>query len=241
MTERPAFLSLRDVSVHYGAVAALDSISIDVRQGETVTILGANGAGKTTMMRAIMGMAPLTGGQIELQGLRLDGMKTHHVARAGVGLVPEGRKVYGRLSVEENLLMGSRLATSDVPEAERLERVLARFPALRTRMKESGALLSGGEQQMVSLGRALMTEPKVLMMDEPSLGLAPLLIAEVFRVIAALRDAGVTILLVEQNAAAALEVADRAYVLQTGRVVAQGSAAELQSGSAIADAYLGMG
>jgi branched-chain amino acid transport system ATP-binding protein len=241
MTERPAFLSLRDVSVHYGAVAALDSISIEVRQGETVTILGANGAGKTTMMRAIMGMAPLTGGQIELQGLRLDGMKPHHVARAGVGLVPEGRKVYGRLSVAENLLMGSRLATSHVPEAERLERVLARFPALRTRMKDSGALLSGGEQQMVSLGRALMTEPKVLMMDEPSLGLAPLLIAEVFRVIAALRDAGVTILLVEQNAAAALEVADRAYVLQTGRVVAQGSAAELQSSSAIADAYLGIG
>jgi branched-chain amino acid transport system ATP-binding protein len=221
-------------------VTALDSVSIDVHRGETVTILGANGAGKTTIMRAIMGLASLAAGEVHLEGKRLDGMEPHKVARAGIGMVPEGRKVYGRLSVAENLLMGSRLSQSPLPESERLDKVLARFPELRTRMQESGALLSGGQQQMVAVGRALMTDPKVLLMDEPSLGLAPLLVDEVFDVIAQLREAGVTILLVEQNAAAALDVADRAYVLQTGRVVASGTAAELRESSAVADAYLGL-
>lgn len=241
MSAQEAFLRLKDVTVHYGAVAALDGVSIEVRRGETVTILGANGAGKTTAMRAVLGMAPLTGGTVHLDGQRLDGMEPHRVARAGVGIVPEGRKVYGRLSVLENLLMGSRLSRSPVPEAERLEGVLACFPALRSRLNESGSLLSGGEQQMVALGRALMTDPKVLLLDEPSLGLAPLMIDQVFRIIGELRSQGVTILLVEQNAAAALEVADRAYVLQTGRVVASGTAGEIQGTAALVDAYLGLG
>jgi branched-chain amino acid transport system ATP-binding protein len=235
-------LRLSNVSVRYGAVQALDSVSIDLCRGETVTILGANGAGKTTVMRAIMGLAPLSDGQIELEGRRLDGLAPHMVARAGIGLVPEGRRVYGRLTVRENLLMGSRLARSaKTTEAERFDSVLNRFPALQSRLDASGSLLSGGQQQMVALGRALMIEPKVLLMDEPSLGLAPLLIDEVFKVIGELRESGVTILLVEQNAAMALEVADRAYVLQTGRVVASGSAAELAATSAVADAYLGFG
>ncbi|MGE4238838.1 ABC transporter ATP-binding protein [Ramlibacter sp.] len=238
--EATPYLRLSNVSVRYGAVAALDGVSIDVRRGETVTILGANGAGKTTIMRAILGMAPLVGGEVHLEGRELSGMEPHEVARAGIGIVPEGRKVYGRLSVRENLLMAARLSTSKESGETRLERVLQRFPALRTRMSESGALLSGGEQQMVALGRALMTDPKVLLMDEPSLGLAPLLIDEVFRAIGELRSQGVTILLVEQNAAMALEVADRAYVLQTGRVVASGTAEDLKSSSAVADAYLGL-
>jgi branched-chain amino acid transport system ATP-binding protein len=235
-----SFLRLANVSVRYGAVAALDDVSISVERAETVTILGANGAGKTTIMRAILGLAPLAHGEVHLEGRGLHGMEPHRVARAGIAIVPEGRKVYGRLSVLENLMMASRLSASPEPEADRLERVLQRFPALRPRLAESGALLSGGEQQMVALGRALMADPKVLLMDEPSLGLAPLLIDEVFRVIADLRAAGVTILLVEQNAAMALDVADRAYVLQTGRVVASGTAGELKASSAVADAYLGL-
>ncbi|MFT3819315.1 MAG: ABC transporter ATP-binding protein [Rubrivivax sp.] len=239
MNAAASFLKLDKVTVRYGAVTALDEVSIEVRKGETVTILGANGAGKTTVMRAIMGLVPLAGGAIHLEGRRLDGLQTHQVAKAGVGIVPEGRKVYGRLTVAENLLMGSRLSPSSVPEDQRLEQVLRRFPALRTRLAEPGSLLSGGQQQMVALGRALMTDPKVLLLDEPSLGLAPLLIEEVFRVIGELRELGVTILLVEQNASAALEVADRAYVLQTGRVVASGTADELAQSSAVADAYLG--
>lgn len=235
-------LRLSTVSVRYGAVQALDSVSIDVCRGEAVTILGANGAGKTTVMRAIMGLAPLSAGQIELEGRRLDGLAPHVVARAGIGIVPEGRRVYGRLTVRENLLMGSRLVRSaKTTEAERFASVLRRFPALQSRLDSSGSLLSGGQQQMVALGRALMIEPKVLLMDEPSLGLAPLLIDEVFDVINELRRSGVTILLVEQNAAMALAVADRAYVLQTGRVVASGPAAEMAHTTAVADAYLGLG
>ncbi|CAG2144965.1 ABC transporter ATP-binding protein [Cupriavidus numazuensis] len=233
------YLRLSGVTVRYGAVTALDGASIDVRRGETVTILGANGAGKTTIMRAVTGLVGLAAGEVHLDGSRLDGMAPHLVARAGVGVVPEGRKVYGRLSVRENLLMGSRLGGTQASEADRLEHVLQRFPALRARLNDSGALLSGGEQQMVALGRALMTGPKVLLMDEPSLGLAPLMIDAVFRVIADLRELGVTILLVEQNAAMALEIADRAYVLQTGKVVASGTASELRHAPAIADAYLG--
>ncbi|WP_454688919.1 ABC transporter ATP-binding protein [Achromobacter aloeverae] len=239
MTTSDTLLRLSNVSVRYGAVTALDDVSIDVARGETVTILGANGAGKTTIMRAITGHAPLAHGEIHLDGQRLDGMEAHRIARAGVGIVPEGRKVYGRLTVRENLLMGSRLARSKQTEPERLAEVLDRFPALHSRLDESGSLLSGGQQQMVALGRALMTAPKVLLMDEPSLGLAPMLIDEVFRVIADLRELGVTILLVEQNAVMALDIADRAYVLQAGRVVASGSAEELRHASSVADAYLG--
>ncbi|MFT4067820.1 ABC transporter ATP-binding protein [Paraburkholderia sp.] len=240
MNSSPLDLRLSNVSVRYGAVAALDAVSIEVRRGEIVTILGANGAGKTTLMRAITGLVPLVGGEIHLDGRRLDGLAPHRIAREGIGVVPEGRKVYARLSVRENLLMGSRLSRSTVPEHARLEQVLGRFPALRTRMNESGALLSGGEQQMVALGRALMTTPKVLLMDEPSLGLAPMMIDEVFRVIGELRESGVTILLVEQNATMALDIADRAYVLQTGKLVASGTAAGLRHASTVADAYLGV-
>lgn len=233
-------LSLSNVCVRYGAVTALEDVSIHVARGEAVTILGANGAGKTTIMRAITGLEPLVRGDIHLDGKRLDGMETHNIARAGIAIVPEGRKVYGRLSVRENLLMGARLSRSGQSEQDNLDQVLSRFPMLQSRLDDSGSLLSGGQQQMVAIGRALMTNPKVLLMDEPSLGLAPMMIDEVFRVIADLRELGVTILLVEQNAVMALDIADRAYVLQTGRVVASGTASELRHSSSIADAYLGV-
>jgi branched-chain amino acid transport system ATP-binding protein len=233
-------LSVTGLTVRYGAVLALDEVEIRVPQGKTIALLGANGAGKTSLMRAITGLVP-SRGVVALEGRDLSRMPAYARARAGLSMVPEGRGVLSRLSVRENLLLGasqgrSRAARS---EAERLESVLDRFPALRSRMNDSGALLSGGEQQMVAVGRALMTEPKVLLMDEPSLGLAPLLIEEIFSVIQDLRKAGVTILLVEQNATVALETADYAYVLQTGRVVMSGTADEVARMPGVEDAYLG--
>jgi branched-chain amino acid transport system ATP-binding protein len=231
-------LQVRDLSVSYGAVRALDGVSIDVPRGATVSLLGANGAGKTSLMRAVLGLVKYSG-SVALGGTDVTGLKPYQLARAGLSSVPEGRQVYSRLSVRENLLLGAKLGGSARSQAARLDDVLARFPAIAARLDETASLLSGGEQQMVAVGRALLTEPMVLLMDEPSLGLAPLLIDEIFRVIGQLRDSGVTILLVEQNAALALEVSDDAYVLQTGRVVASGTAAEVASTPGIEDAYLG--
>lgn len=231
-------LQVRDLSVSYGAVRALDGVSIDVPRGATVSLLGANGAGKTSLMRAVLGLVKYSG-SVALDGTDVTGLKPYQLARAGLSSVPEGRQVYSRLSVRENLLLGAKLGGSARSQAARLDEVLARFPAIAPRLDESASLLSGGEQQMVAVGRALLTEPMVLLMDEPSLGLAPLLIDEIFRVIGQLRDSGVTILLVEQNAALALEISDHAYVLQTGRVVASGTAAEVASTPGIEDAYLG--
>jgi branched-chain amino acid transport system ATP-binding protein len=232
-----SYLQVRNLSVSYGAVQALDDVSIDVPRGAIVSLLGANGAGKSSLMRAILGLTRYDG-TVVLDGEDVTGKKPHQLARAGLSSVPEGRQVFGRLSVRENLLLGAGLGGRADLEG-RLEAVLARFPSIAGRLGESGSLLSGGEQQMVAVGRALLTEPKVLLMDEPSLGLAPLLIDEIFRVIGELRDSGVTILLVEQNAALALEISDHAYVLQTGRLVASGTAAEIAAMPAIEDAYLG--
>jgi branched-chain amino acid transport system ATP-binding protein len=233
---RDAYLQVNQVSVNYGAVRALDSVSLTVDEGTCVSLLGANGAGKTSLMRAVLGLVK-SSGDITLDGRKLTSLKPRQVAKFGVSSVPEGRQVFSRLSVRENLLLGAGLGRRN--RATRLAEVLDRFPALASRMNDSASLLSGGEQQMVALGRALITEPKLMLMDEPSLGLAPLLVDEVFRVIAELRDSGVTILLVEQNAGLALEVADRAYVLQTGAIVASGSAAEIAQSSEIEAAYLG--
>lgn len=232
-----SYLQVRNMSVSYGAVRALDEVSIDVPQGSIVSLLGANGAGKSSLMRAILGLTRYEG-TVVLDGEDVTGRKPHQLARAGLSSVPEGRQVFGRLSVRENLLLGAGLGGRADLE-ERLDAVLTRFPSIAGRLGESGSLLSGGEQQMVAVGRALLTRPKVLLMDEPSLGLAPLLIDEIFRVIGELRDDGVTILLVEQNAALALEISDHAYVLQTGRLVASGTAAEIAAEPAIEDAYLG--
>lgn len=235
------FLGISDLSVRYGSVHALRSVNVHVDAGEVACILGANGAGKTSLMRAIMGLTPAHSGSITLEGRELRKLPPHKVARAGVGMVPEGRMVFGRLSVRENLLMGSRFGAHDGAETEeqRLDKVLELFPALTSRLDDSGQLLSGGEQQMVAVGRALLMGPRVLLLDEPSLGLAPKLIDEVFEIISTLRSAGVTMLLVEQNAMMALEVADRAYVLQNGRIVFSGSPEEVLSSSDLKDAFLG--
>ena len=231
------YLTVRNLSVSYGAIRALDDVSIDVAKGSIVSLLGANGAGKSSLMRALLGLVKYDG-TVVLDGVDMTGMKSHRLAAAGLSCVPEGRQIFSRLSVRENLLLGANLG-GKADRTARLDEVLARFPSIAHRLDESGSLLSGGEQQMVAVGRALLTKPKVMLMDEPSLGLAPLLIDEIFRVIAELRDAGVTILLVEQNAALALEISDYAYVLQTGRVVASGPAAVVASTPGIEDAYLG--
>jgi branched-chain amino acid transport system ATP-binding protein len=234
------YLKIRDLSVSYGAVRALSDVSVDVPRGCVVSLLGANGAGKTSLMRAALGLTRYQG-SITLDGQELKGLRPARIARAGLASVPEGRQVLGRLSVKENLMLGARLGDrrSEKNASERMDEVLDRFPSIASRLEDSASLLSGGEQQMVAVGRALITRPKVLLMDEPSLGLAPLLIDEIFRVIGQLRDAGVTILLVEQNAAQALAVSDRAYVLQVGRVVASGTGEEIAATSGIEDAYLG--
>lgn len=232
------YLRVRDLTVAYGAVTAVDDISFDVPQGSAVALLGANGAGKSSLMHAVLGLVKYRG-SVVLDGQDLAGLRPERRARAGLSIVPEGRQVFSRLSVRENILLGSRLGKRSADE--KLDEVLTRFPAIAGRLGDSASLLSGGEQQMVAVGRALVTEPKVLLMDEPSLGLAPLMIDEIFRVIAELRDAGTTILLVEQNARMALDVANHAYVLRTGRMVADGTAAEIAARTDIEDAYLGGG
>jgi ABC-type branched-subunit amino acid transport system ATPase component len=239
MTSKP-YLSVRGLSVRYGAVHAVEDLSIDVSRGSIVSLLGANGAGKSSLLRAVMGMVKY-GGSVALDGEQVTGWKPHQLARAGLSLVPEGRQVYGRLSVRENLLLGARLGRdrSRKSESERLAAIFDLFPSIANRVNDSGSLLSGGEQQMVAVGRALLTEPKIILMDEPSLGLAPRLIDEIFATIVKLRDSGVTIVLVEQNATLALEISDYSYVLQTGRVVGSGTASEIASTPGIEDAYLG--
>lgn len=230
------YFQVRNLSVSYGAINAVQDLSFDVPRGTVVSLLGANGAGKSSLMAAVLGLVKYSG-TVQLEGRALDGLKPHKRAKAGLSSVPEGRQVYGRLTVRENLLMGANLGTRAIKS--RLDEVLGRFPSIAGRLSDSASLLSGGEQQMVAVGRALITEPKLLLMDEPSLGLAPLLIDEIFRVIGELRTAGTTILLVEQNAALALEVSDHAYVLQTGRLVASGTGAEVAAMPDIEAAYLG--
>lgn len=232
------YLEVTNLTVDYGAVRAVDDISFQVPQGTAVTLLGANGAGKSSLMQAILGLVKHKG-TVSLDERNLSSLRPESRAMAGLSSVPEGRQVFGRLTVRENLLLGAALGRRSAQK--RLDEVLQRFPNIAGRLGDSASLLSGGEQQMVAVGRALITEPKVLLMDEPSLGLAPLLIEEIFRVIGELRDAGTTILLVEQNATMALEVADFAYVLRTGRLVAGGTAAEIAARTDIADAYLGGG
>ncbi|MEV7663645.1 ABC transporter ATP-binding protein [Paenarthrobacter sp. NPDC089316] len=232
------YFEVTNLSVDYGAVRAVDDISFEVPQGTAVALLGANGAGKSSLMQAILGLVKHKG-TVTLNERNLSALRPESRAMAGLSSVPEGRQMFGRLTVRENLLLGAALGRRSAQK--RLDEVLQRFPNIAGRLGDSASLLSGGEQQMVAVGRALITEPKVLLMDEPSLGLAPLLIEEIFRVIGELRDAGTTILLVEQNATMALEVADFAYVLRTGRLVAGGTAEEITARTDIADAYLGGG
>jgi branched-chain amino acid transport system ATP-binding protein len=233
-------LSVDGLKVNYGAVAAIKGISLDVRAGEVVALLGANGAGKSTMLRTISGLTRPRAGTITFAGERIDRLPPARIVRLGVAHSPEGRRVFGSLSVAENLRLGAAARPDrSTMEADR-ERVYALFPILRERMHQSAGTLSGGEQQMLALGRALMAKPKLLLLVEPSLGLAPLVIVSIFKTLAELKEQGVTMLLVEQNITTALGLADRAYVLRTGEIALSGEAAELRANyEEVAAAYLG--
>jgi len=238
MTE-PArtLLAVQNVEVRYGAIAALKGISFEVREGEIVALLGANGAGKTTTQKTVSGMMRPVAGSITLDGKRIDGIAAHDLIRLGVCHVPEGRHVFPRMTVHENLEMGAfRFRTVDRDD---FERVLELFPRLRERIKQQAGTLSGGEQQMLAIGRALMGKPRLLLLDEPSMGLAPLIVAQIFDIIREINKAGVTVLLVEQNAAQALALANRGYVLETGEIVLQGTGQELLADERVRAAYLG--
>jgi branched-chain amino acid transport system ATP-binding protein len=232
-------LQLDGLQVFYGAIAAVKGIDISLDEGEVVTLIGANGAGKSTTLKAVAGVVRPQAGEIRLFGERVTGIGAEAMVGRGVVLVPEGRQIFGRMSVHENLLMGAHQRSDASEVAEDVDYVFDLFPVLRERRDQFGGTLSGGEQQMLAIGRALMARPKILMLDEPSLGLSPVLVQQVFEIIVRLRDEGQTILLVEQNARMALRVADRGYVLQTGRIVLHDTAAMLLDSAQVRDAYLG--
>jgi branched-chain amino acid transport system ATP-binding protein len=234
-------LVLSDVRVSYGAIQAVKGISLEVRERELVALIGANGAGKTTTLRTISGLFRPRGGAITFEGRDLAALPPHAIVGLGIAQAPEGRQIFGSLSVRENLMLGAvrRRGKERAALADDLGRVFALFPVLEERLGQAGGTLSGGEQQMLAIGRALMARPRLLLLDEPSLGLAPLMVARIFEVIARLKAEGTTILLVEQNARKALEVADRGYVLETGRIILGGPAAELAANPEVERAYLG--
>jgi branched-chain amino acid transport system ATP-binding protein len=235
-----ALLEVSDLRVNYGAVAAIRGVNLSVASGEVVALLGANGAGKSTMLRTISGLIRPRSGRIALGGEAIQRLPPARIVRLGVAHCPEGRRVFGSLTVAENLRLGAAARADRAGIAQDRERIYGLFPVLHERMTQSAGTLSGGEQQMLALGRALMARPKVLLLDEPSLGLAPLLVQQIFRTLAELKAEGVTMLLVEQNINLALDLADRAYVLRTGEVSLAGSAAELKADyERVAAAYLG--
>lgn len=233
-----ALLSVRDLHVSYGAIKAVRGISFDIERGEIVTLIGANGAGKSTTLNTIAGLIKPDSGSIELSGESIVGVRPHRIVEKGLALCPEGRRVFTRMSVAENLDMGGYTRT-DTENAETIKVVYERFPRLRERVGQSAGTMSGGEQQMLAMGRALMSKPDLLMLDEPSMGLAPILVQEIFDIIKELNRQGTTILLVEQNASMALSIADRGYVLEVGRTVKSGSGAELLHDDDVRKAYLG--
>jgi len=240
--ERPVLLEVRDVVVHYGRIQALHGVSLMVREGELVTLLGSNGAGKTTIMRAISGLRPLTSGSVWFEGNDISKVKAHRRVTDGLIQAPEGRGVFPGMTVVENLEMGcyGRKFASKAEHKERLDWVLETFPRLAERRSQVGGTLSGGEQQMLAIGRSLMARPRVLLLDEPSMGLAPMVISQIFKIIADINSQGTTVLLVEQNAQQALTRSDRAYILETGDITREGKARELLEDDSIRAAYLGV-
>ena len=231
-------LKLEQIHTHYGAVEALSGVSIEVNKGEIVTLIGSNGAGKTTLMMTVCGTPRASSGRVMFEGNDITGCPTHEIMRMGLAISPEGRRVFPSLTVIENLKMGGFFASKDDIDAG-MDHVFKLFPRLAQRGKQRAGTMSGGEQQMLAIGRALMSRPRLLLLDEPTIGLAPLVIAQIFDIIRAIREEGVTVFLVEQNANKALHVADRGYVLETGRVVLADSAANLLANDDIKRAYLG--
>ena len=233
-----AILKVEDINVYYGSIHAIKGVSFEVNEGEIVTLIGANGAGKSTTLNTISGLLHSKTGSISFMGENLGKFPCHKIVSKGLALVPEGRRVFLQMTVQENLEMGAYTQGGKSMDAD-LERVYEQFPRLKERFKQVAGTLSGGEQQMLAMGRALMSHPKLLMLDEPSMGLAPILVEQIFDIIRELHKAGTTILLVEQNAQAALSIADRGYVLETGKVVTTGTGKELLESPAIKKAYLG--
>ena len=231
-------LKVSDINVYYGAIHAIKGVSFEVNPGEVVTLIGANGAGKSTTLQTVSGLLHSRTGSIEFLGENLMGVPAHKVVAKGLAQVPEGRRVFLQMTVEENLEMGAYTRSGGDIDAD-LEKVYAYFPRLMERRRQIAGTLSGGEQQMLAMGRALMSRPKLLMLDEPSMGLAPILVEQIFKIIQTLHEAGTTILLVEQNAQAALSIADRGYVLETGKIVTSGTGTELLASPETKKAYLG--
>ncbi|MEV0419721.1 ABC transporter ATP-binding protein [Streptosporangium canum] len=232
-------LEVKDINVHYGKIQALKGVSLEVDEGEIVTLIGANGAGKTTTLRTISGLRGLTSGSIVFNGQDITKMPGHKRVLAGIGQSPEGRGVFPGMTVHENLLMGAYARRGDL--SKDLDEVYELFPRLAERRTQMGGTMSGGEQQMVAIGRALMTQPKVLLLDEPSMGLAPMLVAQIFSIIQEINRRGTTVLLIEQNASQALQIANRAYILETGSIMKSAPASELLNDPAVQEAYLGAG
>jgi branched-chain amino acid transport system ATP-binding protein len=235
----PVLLKVNDVKVSYGGIQAVKGVSLEVREGELVSLIGSNGAGKTTTMKAITGLLPLGGGHIELAGQTIDGQGPWDLVRQGLAMVPEGRGVFTRMSIVENLQMGAYVRDDNAAIADDIERVFTTFPRLKERRDQLAGTMSGGEQQMLAMGRALMSRPKVLLLDEPSMGLSPLMVDKIFEVIQEVSAQGVTILLVEQNASRALQIADRGYVMESGLMTLSGDAHEMLHDPKVREAYLG--
>ncbi|MGE5673452.1 MAG: ABC transporter ATP-binding protein [Mycobacterium leprae] len=231
-------LSVTDLQVSYGSIRALHGVSFEVAEGEIVTLIGANGAGKSTTLRAVTGLVPAAAGEIRYQGKVITRVPAHRIVQMGIGHVPEGRRVFADMTVRENLAIGGYTA-SPADARRNMEWALTTFPRLRERLNQPAGTLSGGEQQMLAMGRAIMASPKLLVLDEPSMGLSPLMVQEVFRIIREINSRGTTVLLVEQNAFMALSIAHRAYVLETGRVLLSGPAAEVAANPQVKSAYLG--
>lgn len=234
-----AMLEVKGLQVYYGVIQALKDVSFEVNQGEVIALIGANGAGKTTTLHTVTGLLPAKAGSIMFEGVDITKMPAHKIVEMGIAHVPEGRRVFSQLSVYENLIMGAYTRKDKKEIAENLEKVYQRFPRLRERKTQRAGTLSGGEQQMLAMGRALMSNPKMIVMDEPSMGLSPIFVNEIFDIIEKVSASGTTVLLVEQNAKKALSIADRAYVLETGKIVLSGDANELMNDDSIKKAYLG--
>jgi branched-chain amino acid transport system ATP-binding protein len=234
-----AMLTIKDLNVYYGVIQAIQGISFEVNQGEVIALIGANGAGKTSILHTITGLVAPKSGSIDFEGHDLVKTKAHKIVSLGMAHVPEGRRIFAELTVLENLIMGAYHRKDKDGIEETLQSVYQRFPRLEERKKQIAGTLSGGEQQMLAMGRALMSKPKIMLLDEPSMGLSPLFVSEIFKIIQEISKSGTTVLLVEQNAKKALSIADRAYVLETGKIVLSGKADEMLNNDSVKKAYLG--